>query len=612
MADAFPIGGTIDPKAFPFLLMDLHRNGATGSLKVDGPSYQKALYYRGGRILFGSSNDPRDQLGSILIESGKLTPEQLEDVNAKVGPGNPLAKILSESGFVNQRELSEAARSKVERILSDVMAYESGSFEFEDGVLPKGAVDLKLSTERLTLTAVRRIADRNFVLRFLDGMETVLTPAADLASHLAEIQAEVGGLPDQLDGRRSLKQAAAEARIEEFEASKIACALLFMGLVQKGPGSGEEAVAFVEPEPAGAELDLGGSGEEMDFGARSASGDGPFFVEESAPEAPAEQAFFAEPEPEPRKKDVDETLLIAHSDPSKAGPAPFRAEPEPEPVPSFTTEPEPVVSPPPRTGPSKEDLAALDALLNARPPEGPMEPFDKGAAAPERWEPKFNQTSGRRARRTRTGPSPLVIVGGIAAVVVVGIAAWWFLLRPPPARSASTAATPVTTPAVVPAATPTPVPVATAPPPTAAATGTPAPTPSPAATRSTPSATPPPKAGSGAATSLAEAREDLRKGDLPAAARAFEANLRGHRASQFSIQILVACASDTVVKAVANAPAAELFILPVDYRGRSCYRVCWGIYDSESRAGSALSGVPDYFRNGGAHPKVVPTTALIP
>src|SRR5262249_15935342 len=112
MADAFPISGNIDPKAFPFLLMDLHRQGATGSLKVDGPSYPKALYYRAGRILFGSSNDPKDQLGSILIENGKITAEQLDDVNSKVGPGNPLAKVLAESGYVNQRDMNEAPRTK--------------------------------------------------------------------------------------------------------------------------------------------------------------------------------------------------------------------------------------------------------------------------------------------------------------------------------------------------------------------------------------------------------------------------------------------------------------------------------------------------------------------
>jgi len=234
MADV-PSSGTIDPSAFPFLLIDLHRNGATGSLKVAGPSYQKALYFRAGRILFGSSNDPRDQLGAILIESGKITPEQLEDVNGKVGPGSPLAKVLTDTGFVNQRELSEAARAKVERILSDVIAYDSGSFEFEDGVLPKGAVDLKLSTERVVVAAVRRVSDRNFVLRYIDGMEVVLRGTNDVAVPFAEIETDTSGITHYLDGVRTLKEAAGLARLDDFEAAKIACALLFLGAVERVP-----------------------------------------------------------------------------------------------------------------------------------------------------------------------------------------------------------------------------------------------------------------------------------------------------------------------------------------------------------------------------------------
>ena len=63
--------------------------------------------------------------------------------------------VLADTGYVSQRELSDAARAKVESILSDVIAYTAGNFEFEDGVLPKGAVDLKLPTERLVLAARR-------------------------------------------------------------------------------------------------------------------------------------------------------------------------------------------------------------------------------------------------------------------------------------------------------------------------------------------------------------------------------------------------------------------------------------------------------------------------
>src|SRR5260221_4232855 len=97
MAEAFPVSGNIDPTTFPFLLMDLHRRGATGSLKVEGPSHPKALYFRGGRILFGASNDPKDQLGSILIDQAKITQQQLEDLNAKVGPRNPSAKYPAQT-----------------------------------------------------------------------------------------------------------------------------------------------------------------------------------------------------------------------------------------------------------------------------------------------------------------------------------------------------------------------------------------------------------------------------------------------------------------------------------------------------------------------------------
>src|SRR5437867_5022485 len=325
MVEAFPTSGNIDPTTFPFLLMDLHRRGATGSLKVEGPSHPKALYLRGGRILFGSSNDPRDQLGSILIEQGKISKDQLEDVNAKVGPGNPLAKVLAESGFVNQRELGDAARIKVERILSDVIAYTAGSFEFEDGVLPKGAVDLKLSTEKLLLAAVARMSDRAFVLRYIESLGVVLAPAPDAQARIGEIRSEATPLLERLDGRRSLKDAVAQTRLDEFEAAKLACSLLFLGIIARAePG---RAVA-------GEELDLAAT-------ARSAFGEAvaafPFAAAApaaapAAPEPAAEEPFFVPQEarpPEEQMPVVDEAE-VAFPTPEMEPPVFSAAEPEPE------------------------------------------------------------------------------------------------------------------------------------------------------------------------------------------------------------------------------------------------------------------------------------------
>jgi hypothetical protein len=73
----------------------------------------------------------------------------------------------------------------------------------------------------------------------------------------------------------------------------------------------------------------------------------------------------------------------------------------------------------------------------------------------------------------------------------------------------------------------------------------------------------------------------------------------------------VACAAETVQKAVRNAPDERLFILPVTLKGRGCYRVGWGVYADEARARTGLGTVPSYFRQGGAKPRVVTMATLL-
>jgi len=676
VADALPISGNIDPKTFPFLLMDLHRHGATGSLKVDGPTYQKALYFRSGRILFGSSNDPRDQLGAILIEAGKITPEQLEDVNAKVGPGNPLAKVLADTGFVNQRELSEAARAKVERILADVIAYTSGSFEFEDGVLPKGAIDLKLSTEKVLLAAVRRITDRAFVLRHLEDLEVVLSAQADKSSALAELQADTGGLVDHFDGNRTLKEAASRTRLDDFEAAKVACALLFLGLVRRGA----QAPAFGTLEARNAELDLGatasaafvtepepqpGLAATVDISAPES----PFFVADAEPEA---EPPIPPPEPAPRAPapvappravtpspplivpEPEAPVVLAPPPPEPSAPAPeappsdatVRMEPtliEPPnrrprsagpalvypPNAPIRSRPEPAKPSPSR--PSKDDLAALDVLLNPKAHEGPLAPMES-AGRDDAWGPQFNEEQ----RESRGLPRGALVGAGVLALAAVG-GLWYYRQNPDAfafgrgAREAPPSPTyPTAAPLIAPTAGPPTTPRAEDPPPTMGAAPpttmaavppttmavAPAPVSIPTPTATTPVVTRPPATPPSTPTAsvnlLEQARTALRASNHAEAARAFAAHIRRAPQGTATVQLLVACSTDTVQKAMNEVGSNELFILPVNYQGRDCYRMCWGLYADAARAASAARSLPDYFRRGGASPRVVTAAEVLP
>jgi len=50
--------GNLAQKAVLSLLAELHQKSVTGSLKLERAPLQKAVYFRGGQILFAASYDP--------------------------------------------------------------------------------------------------------------------------------------------------------------------------------------------------------------------------------------------------------------------------------------------------------------------------------------------------------------------------------------------------------------------------------------------------------------------------------------------------------------------------------------------------------------------------
>ena len=130
------------------------------------------------------------------------------------------------------------------------------------------------------------------------------------------------------------------------------------------------------------------------------------------------------------------------------------------------------------------------------------------------------------------------------------------------------------------------------------------PVPEPTATRATPAprptAAPVAPSGPGAAAlagSQAEAaRGKLGGGQYRDAAQTFEQAVG--RARGYSLQLEIVCQDSSVREGFGQASGrSEYFILPFTYRGRPCYRVLWGVYDSRAEAQRAAAGVPAFFRS---------------
>jgi hypothetical protein len=271
----------------------------------------------------------------------------------------------------------------------------------------------------------------------------------------------------------------------------------------------------------------------------------------------------------------------------------------------------PIDEPPaPSAPPSREDLAALDALLGTpgRRSSPSLQPLQR---TNNDWEPSLSTLSGggrRRDQESRGGKPVLVGLMVLVVVGAVGAGGWLYFTQGglgalrPGAEPAETAAPAAGSPPTDTPDTPPPVnPIVNA---------TSAPTTAPTAEPTTPvvaSRTEAPRTPQSPGGN--DARTLLRGGQYSEAATAFASQLR--RASGFTIQLLVACSDDTVRKAASAVSQDELYIVPVDYKGKRCYRMGWGLYEGEARATSALRSLPGYFHQPGVVPRVVPTSAFL-
>jgi hypothetical protein len=613
--------GNLSRKPALDLLVELHRGSVTGSLKLERAPLQKAVYFRDGQILFAASNDPKDQLASILVEEGKLGPDQMQVAQARVSPGNPLAKVLTELGYISQRELAEAARIKVEKILTDLYTWKEGTYQFATKSLPKGAIDLELSTSRLLFASIRRVQDRDWVLRQLGSLETVLTPTASLQQFLSDtapepLAAEVLRLAD---GVKTVKQIGAVSSLGEFEVCKVLAAAAVAGALSRGGGAGTPASddAFSFPR----------SQESFDFPPppKPSFGSDTIGLPETAssPDSMSYDTIFqaAVVKSAPPAEDSERTVF--EPAPARRGPKAHSAPPSParetsrSPAASelLIDEPEPASDSharnPPRPknrrggggGRSVTGILKWLAILGLAgaavfslyyfvwPLVGGGKPADAGGGTPTTTSARPAPPAPVNAATATTAP-PIPSPGTPTSSPTTTTAA-----VTDPRAGATAAGTPPATSSVARTAG------AAAPPPaTSTAIPVPAPSPSGAPRPPTTTAAPtPPRATSGG-----DGRALLQSGNLAAAARAFQQEISSGSANKFTLALGLYCNEENASRLVDSASgSSEIYVLPTSVDGRSCYRVIWGLYDSREAAERAEGSLPNGVRAGDVAPVAV-------
>ena len=215
--------GRLGELSVPDLISFFNMFRRSGLLHFDLSAGQKDVYFQDGEIVFATSTYPEESLGEVLMASGKLTPEQLQECRKAQGAGRPLANILLERKLVAEQDLWVGGRQQAELIVYNLFAEQEGSF-YHCAAEIKGIERLRMSmnTQNLLMEGLRRLDERTLFMRRIPSLEALVVPGPKANQDDDSLAADFWTVMDMVvSGPLPVRELVKQAGIGEFEALRV-------------------------------------------------------------------------------------------------------------------------------------------------------------------------------------------------------------------------------------------------------------------------------------------------------------------------------------------------------------------------------------------------------
>lgn len=140
----------------------LHLAQANGRLEIERAREKVELFFERGRPVFARTTGASVRAGEVLVHRALLSPEALDRALALQAerPGERLGAILVGSGAITPEQLQNAVREVLRRIVYGVLLWREGRFRFLPGErIESEDIQLDLDLDRLILEGLR-LADQ--------------------------------------------------------------------------------------------------------------------------------------------------------------------------------------------------------------------------------------------------------------------------------------------------------------------------------------------------------------------------------------------------------------------------------------------------------------------
>jgi len=231
------IQGSIEEAGLPDVLQLLALGRKTGCLVVvDGSEIQGQIFLDVGRVSYAAVSSRPDRLGDMLVKSGRITPQQLEQAVAEQtrASGHQIGRILVEAGRLERAELERFIRLQVEEAVYFLFTWTHGTFSFtSDRLPPYQSLLVPLDTESLLLEGARRVDEWSLIQKKIPSFDLLYRRSRDTLGPAAEgLTEEQKRILPLLDGTRDVTSIIDTTGMAEFDVGKALYGLVTAGFAQ--------------------------------------------------------------------------------------------------------------------------------------------------------------------------------------------------------------------------------------------------------------------------------------------------------------------------------------------------------------------------------------------
>ena len=231
--------GNIERFTLPEIFQLVSTGRKTGTLGIQRDDDIVMVYFKSGSVIYGYGPRKTYHIGRMLVEKGRITPDQLDEAIAeqadKKSSGKRLGQILIEKQYIDRADLEQAVRAQVEALVFSLMSWDRGSFKFYENQFPTDEeITVDISTENVVLEGLRRLDEMTRLKDCLPGFDTVFTlaPSESGQKRNVALEPEEWNIMALIDGHRNIENIIDTSPLESLVTLKHLASLQLAGLIK--------------------------------------------------------------------------------------------------------------------------------------------------------------------------------------------------------------------------------------------------------------------------------------------------------------------------------------------------------------------------------------------